>query len=188
MNYLINYPMRSFAYYILGICIIACTMGCETDIPVTDTIAPSFSFKIMGDGFDQTFTQDDDLENIQLNLRAGVTYDFLLGGIDNGGVRQIQLQHTPDATPISTAIPSPWTVINNGLTVTIQLNGDSNNALTAHLLPGAFTATLGSETIIADSFYIRVEDFGGESGPFSNITEGILNITIANQETQLINL
>lgn len=161
--------------------------SCETDVPEVDTIAPAFSFKVTGDGFDRTFTQDDDLENIQLNLRAGVSYDFLLGGIDNGGVRQIQFQHTPDVTPITTPIPSPWVATTNGLSTTIRFNGDPNNAITAQLLSGTFTATLGSETIVSDVFYIRVEDFGGESGPPFNITEGVLNITIADQPTSVTN-
>jgi len=161
--------------------------SCETDVPETDTIAPAFSFKVTGDGFDRTFTQDDDLENIQLNLRAGTSYDFLLGGIDNGGVRQIQFQHTPDITPITTPIPTPWVTINNGLTTTMRFNGDPNNAITAQLLSGSFTAMLMNEDLILDTFYIRVEDFGGESGPPFNITEAILNITIADQPTSVTN-
>ncbi|GGG19564.1 hypothetical protein GCM10011344_20320 [Dokdonia pacifica] len=163
-------------------------MSCETDIPEIDTTAPSFSFKITGDGFDRTFTQDDNLENIQLNLRAGTSYDFLLGGIDNGGVRQIQFQHTPDVTPINTPIPAPWVETNNGFSTTIRFNGDPNNAITAQLLSGTFTPMLMNEDVIADTFYIRVEDFGGESGPPFNITEGVLNITIAEQPTAVINL
>jgi len=179
--------MKTLFTYFYAVLIVFCIASCETDVPETDTIAPSFSFKITGDGFDRTFTQDDDLENIQLNLRAGVSYDFLLGGIDNGGVRQIQFQHSPDVTPITTTIPAPWATTNNGLTTTIRFNGDPNNAITAQLLSGTFTATLGSQDIITDTFYIRVEDFGGESGPPFNITEGVLNITVADQPTAVTN-
>lgn len=161
-------------------------ISCETDVPETDTTPPEFSLKITGDGFDRTFTQDDDLENIQLNLRAGISYDFLLGGIDNGGVRQIQFEHTPDVTPITTAIPSPWVVNNTGLSTTLRFNGDPANAFTAQLLAGSFTATLMNEDLITDTFYIRVEDFGGESGPPFNITEGVLNLLIGDHPTEVV--
>ncbi len=161
-------------------------ISCETDVPDTDTIAPTFSLKITGDGFDRTFTQDDDLANLQLNLRAGTSYDFILAGVDNGGVRQIQFQYSPTSTPISSTIPSPWTESNNGFTSTIRFNGDRNNAITAQILSGDFTATLGSEDMLFETFYIRVEDFGGESGPPFNITEGVLDIVIANHPTAVI--
>ncbi|WP_299683725.1 hypothetical protein [uncultured Dokdonia sp.] len=180
--------MKTLFTYFYTVLIAFCITSCETDVPETDTIAPSFSFKITGDGFDRTFTQDDDLEDIQLNLRAGISYDFLLGGIDQGGVRQIQFQHTPDVTPITTPIPSPWVEINNTLTTVLRFNGDPNNAITAQLLSGTFTATLGDDQMTFDTFYIRVEDFGGESGPPFNITEGLLKISIAEQPTAVINL
>ncbi len=162
--------------------------SCETDVPDTDMIAPTFSLKITGDGLDRTFTQDDNFANLQLNLRAGASYNFILAGVDAGGVRQIQFQYSPISTPINTPIPSPWTESNNGFTSVIRFNGDRTNAITAQVLSGTFTATLGSESIISDVIYIRVEDFGGESGPPFNSTEGVLNITIAEQPTAVINL
>jgi len=131
--------MKTIIKLFLTLNIIIVLLSCITDVPETDTIAPEFSLQITGDGFDRTFTQDDDLENIQLNLGADTPYNFLLGGIDQGGVRQIQFQHTPDFTPIRTPIPSPWTQSNGGLTTTIRFNGDSNNALTTQLLASTFT-------------------------------------------------
>lgn len=180
--------MRNITLSFIILLIAATNMSCETDVPETDTTPPTFSLQITGDGFDRTFSQDDDLNNIQLNLKAGASYDFILGGIDNGGVRRVEFQHTPDYTPISTTIPSHWTVTNTGLSASIRCNGDINNALTAQLLAGSFTATLTSEDIVTETFYIRVEDFGGASGPPFNITEGTLNISIADQQTELINL
>lgn len=180
--------MKIFFKYVLIALITYGITSCDTDVPETDTIAPAFSFQITGDGFDRTFTQDDNFENLQLNLQAGVSYDFILGGIDNGGVRQIQFQYTPSSTPINTTIPSPWVENNNGLSSVIRFDGDRANAITAQLLSGNFTATLGSETMISDIFYIRVEDFGGESGPPFNITEGVLTIVIADHPTAVINL
>ena len=180
--------MRSLLLAFIGILILTTSIGCETDVPDTDTTPPSFSLRITGDGFDRTFTQDDDLNNLQINLRAGVSYDFLLGGIDQGGVRQIQFQHIPVFTPISSPIPAHWTVTNTGLTANIRCNGDINNALTAQLLAGSFTATLTNEDLAQESFYIRVEDFGGESGPPFNITEGVINVLIGNHPTEVLNL
>jgi hypothetical protein len=179
--------MKTLTKYIV-VFLITYSMGsCETDVPDTDTIAPTFSLKITGDGFDRTFTQDDNFTNLQLNLRAGVSYDFILAGVDNGGVRQIQFQYSPISIPISTTIPSPWTENNNGFTSVIRFNGDRNNAITAQILSGAFTPMLMSETILSETFYIRVEDFGGESGPPFNITEAVLNISIADHPTAVIN-
>ena len=178
--------MKIVSNYLFIVLLSCSIISCETDVPEIDTTPPAFSFQITGDGFDRTFTQDDDLENIQLNLKAGVNYDFILGGIDNGGVRHIQFQHTPDYTPITSSISSPWVVNNNGLTSTIQFTGDATNAFTAQLLPGSFTATLAGEDIVSETFYIRVEDFGGESGPPYNITEGVLQVLIGDHDTEVI--
>ena len=180
--------MKTFLKYTFIALISYTITSCDTDVPETDTIAPTFSLKITGDGLDRTFTHDDNFGNLQLNLRAGASYDFMLAGVDAGGVKQIQFQYSPISTPINTPIPSPWTESNNGFTSVIRFNGDRNNAITAQVLSGTFTATLGSESIIADIFYIRVEDFGGESGPPFNITEGVLDIVIADHPTELINL
>jgi hypothetical protein len=179
--------MKAFLKYTLIALISYSITSCDTDVPDTDTIDPTFSLKITGDGFDRTFTQDDDLANLQLNLRVGVSYDFILAGVDNGGVRQIQFQYSPIATPINTAIPSPWTESNNGFTSTIRFNGDRNNAITAQVLSGTFTPMLMGETILSETFYIRVEDFGGESGPPFNITEDVFDIVFADPQTEVIN-
>ncbi len=56
--------------------------SCTVDVPDSDTVPPKFSFKITGDGFDQTFNQDTDFSGFQLNLRQGATYDFILSGCD----------------------------------------------------------------------------------------------------------
>jgi len=178
---MINNPITKF----LIICSILCFIGCDTDVPETDDIAPSFSIFISGDGFSRTFTQDDDLENIQLNLRNGVNYTFLIGGSDQGGVRQVQFQYSPDSTPINANIESPWSESATGITSTIRFNGNVNNAQNAQLIGGEFSTLLGNENAVFDNFYIRVEDFGGESGPPFNVTEGVLNYTIANQETEV---
>lgn len=178
--------MKTLFKYIFVLLLTFSLSSCETDVPETDIIAPTFSLKIMGDGFDRTFTQDDNFDNLQLNLRAGTSYNFILSGIDAGGVRQIQFQYSPSSTSITTPIPSAWTETNNGFTSTIRFNGDRNNALTAQILSGTFTATTMGGDLLIDTFYIRVEDFGGESGPPFNITEAVLTISIADHPTEVI--
>lgn len=178
--------MKTLFKYLFVFFLLCNLISCETDVSETDTIDPTFSLKIEGDGFDRTFTQDDNLENLQLNLRVGVSYDFILSGVDAGGVRQIQFQYSPISTPINTPIPSSWTESSNGFSSVIRFNGDRNNAITAQILTGRFTPMLMGEDMLSETFYIRVEDFGGESGPPFNITEGVLNVNIANHPTEVI--
>ena len=62
--------------------------ACDVDDDAnTDESLPKFSFRISGDGFSRTFTEEDDLENIQLNLKHDADYDFTFSGGDSGGER-----------------------------------------------------------------------------------------------------
>lgn len=161
-------------------------VSCETDIPETDTTAPTFSFRITGDGFEHTFTQDDDFNAIRLNLREGASYDILLSGIDQGGVRRVQWELPPDYMDLQTAVNSPWQSSTSGLTRTISFNGDQNDPFNASLFAGTFIA---HGDLVFITTYIRVEDFGGENGPPFNVTEATLSIAISpNNQTELINL
>ena len=160
--------------------------SCETDIPETDNTAPEFSFKITGDGFDHTFTQDDDLENIQLNLKDDAEYDFILISSDNGGIKSTQWQLPgSDSIEFDTTIPSPWTVTNISLlNKIIEWEGDTNNPLTGNILTGTFESN-GENLSVA--FRFSVSDFGGISGD-SNTISNELNIYIGNHNTEVINL
>jgi len=159
-------------------------ISCETDVPETDTISPTFQFRITGDGFDRTFTQDDDFSSIQLNLKDGATYDILFSGVDEGGVRRMQWELPNSNFDLQATVESPWQESNNGFTNTISWNGDSNNPITANIFATTFIAD-GDQINV--STYVRVEDYGGESGPPFNITEATLNVSIAaNQETGIV--
>lgn len=66
------------------------TIACETEIPETDVIPPEFTFRITGDGFEETFDQDTDFSSFQLNLREDAAYDFILTGSDADGLKRIE--------------------------------------------------------------------------------------------------
>lgn len=178
--------MKNLFLNILILVVSISITSCDTDIPEIDTTPPTFSFKITGDGFDRTFTEDDDFSTIQLNLKEGTSYDILLSGVDNGGVRRIQLEIPSDYMNLQTPINSPWQENNSGFTKTISWNGSENNPVTANIFSGTFIAN-GDQ--VSTSTYVRVEDFGGKSGPPFNITEGTLTIYIApNQTTEVVDL
>lgn len=157
--------------------------SCETEIPETDTIPPEFTFKITGDGFEHTFSSDDDFNNIQLNLKADAEYDFIYAGSDNGGVKMIRWQ-VPGSEYIefTSGISSPWTLRTlSPLSRMIEWEGNQNNPITGNVLTGRFRAEgeLASET-----FRFYVSDFGGESGSLNTVSE-VLDILIADHQTEL---
>ncbi len=159
--------------------------SCEAEIPITDTTAPVFTFQITGDGFNRTFDQDTDFNSLQLNLRDDTPYDFTYTGADDGGVELIQLQmDTPEYIVLETAIPSPWTRTNLGLSQMIEWRGDRNNPLTGNLINGRFR-TNAQLVSIAVRFYVR--DFGGERR-ISNSSYGTLNLFPGNHPTEIIHI
>ncbi|WP_378180401.1 hypothetical protein [Aquimarina sp. SS2-1] len=160
-------------------------ISCETDIPETDTNAPTFTFNISGDGFNQTFDQDDDFSSFQLNLRSDTEYSFIYSGGDAGGVKRISWQYPHDYIEFSTDIPSPWESSTlTFLSSLIYWNGDATNPTTGNILAGKLI-TNGDGVSISFSFLVR--DFGGLDG-VSNTTERTLNIYINEQNTEVIGL
>ncbi len=160
-------------------------ISCETDIPETDTTTPTFSFNISGDGFNRTFTQDDDFSSIQLNLRTDTTYDFIFSGADTGGVERISWQYPHDYIEFSEEIPAPWeTTTLTFLSSSIYWDGDPTNPTTGNILAGKLVTNGESISI---SFSFLVKDFGGLDGS-SNSIEKSMNIYIDNQNTEVISL
>jgi len=160
--------------------------SCETEIPPEDPTPPTFIFRITGDGFTHDFTQDSDFDNIQLNLKDGVRYNYILSAGDQGGTDRIQW-FVPGNSNLAfeEAIYSPWTIRNiSPLQRLIAWRGDRSNPLTGSILSGHFTIRGGN---IADTFRFRVVDFGGE-GRRPNEVEKWLNIYIGNHPTEIINL
>ena len=72
-----------------------CLQSCDTEIPPTDTDPPTFSFMITGDGFEHTFTQDDDFENFELYVKSNTNYHFLFTAADSGGLRTMEWDIEP---------------------------------------------------------------------------------------------
>ncbi len=157
--------------------------SCTVDVPDSDTVPPKFSFKIIGDGFDQTFNQDTDFSSFQLNLRQGATYDFILSGSDGGGVKQIQWQYAHDYVEFTDPITSPWVQSTiSPLSSVINWFGERSNPVSGSILAGTI-AVEGNQ--ISHEFIFMVKDFGGESGD-TNTIYASLNIYSANHPTEII--
>lgn len=175
--------MKHFIYVLTLSILCSILLSCDTDIPETDTTPPTFRIEISGDGFTRAFTEEDDFDTFQLNLRSNTTYNILFSGVDQGGVRRLQMELPDDYVDFQTDIEAPWQTTTNGFTKTISWNGDQENPITAYIFTGSFVA---SGDNIATSFYMRAEDFGGEDGPPFNITDGSLNIFIGDQNTEVV--
>ncbi len=163
---------------------ITCLIGCDTDIPETDSTPPTFRFEIRGDGFSRAFTDENEFNDFQLNLKDGASYTIIFSGGDQGGLKRLQMEFPEEYVDFQTSIDSPWQSTTNGFTRTIYWNGDRNNPITGHLFNGTFIAS-GDGAF--PSIYLRAEDYGGEDGPPFNISEGTLSISINNHETDVIN-
>lgn len=158
--------------------------SCTVDIPETDTIPPQFSFRITGDGFDQTFDHNTDFDAFQLNLREDAQYDFILTGSDAGGVKEIKWQYPHDNTEFVDPISSPWEVSRaSGLISVISWQGDSSNPITGNILSGKFRP---NGELVGFSFDFSVKDFGGQVGT-TNTFYASLNIYSGNHDSAIIN-
>lgn len=170
----------------LGILLLtALFLSCETDIPITDTTSPAFTFNITGDGFNRTFDQDTDFGNLQLNLRNGVSYEFSLTGTDEGGVELIQWQADMSGIIFETPVSPPWTARDlSPLSRMIEWRGDRNDPFTGSLITGR-VRTNGQNVLPVFRFFVR--DFGGERR-VPNSSSGTLKLYIGNHATEVINL
>ncbi|WP_422858074.1 hypothetical protein ACOKFD_11570 [Flagellimonas sp. S174] len=174
----------------LVVFVFAC-LSCEVDeIPETDNEAPAFSFKITGDGFDRTFTQEDSFEDFQLNLRGNVEYEFILSGSDQGGVENISFLFSNESIQLQSSIPEGWEVTDNGFSTTIQFDGDRNNPITGNILAGRFIATgqFTGDNLLSDAFLFQVTDYGGADGTSRNVTRAELTLLIGELTTEIIPL
>lgn len=155
--------------------------SCKVQIPVTDSISPTFKFKISGDGFEHTFTQDSNFDNLILNLREGTTYTFEYSAGDAGGLKFIQLYFPTDNFNIQGAILPQWTERTVGLTKYVEWSGDEDNPTNGQILARNFRS-VGN---INYTIRFLVRDFGGQSGP-ENSVFGDLNVNSGNHPTEII--
>ncbi|WP_123772308.1 hypothetical protein [Zobellia sp. OII3] len=176
----LNSTLRKFA----TIAFLPFLMGsCETEIPLEDSDPPNFSIQITGDGFSETFDQDTDFDSFQLNLKRETTYDFILTGADQGGLKRLEMYFTPDYIDMNANLYGPWQVTTlTFLTDLISWNGDRSSPLTGTVLDGSFT-TKGDNVSLEISLYLL--DYGGDSGS-SNSSSAALNIFIDDHETEIV--
>ena len=178
--------MKTIKILIIGILAIT-VVSCETDDSGTDDTLPRFSFRISGDGFTETFTEDDDFENIQLNLKHDAEYEFTFSGGDSQGTKLIQMQYPTDYIEFvgdEPFPPAPWELVltSSSLSGIIQWEGDINNPVTGNILNGTLKP---NGDLVSIALFFRVEDFGGESG-ISNVVDAQLGILIDDHPTELI--
>lgn len=152
--------------------LIVLMQNCVVDVPPEDPDPPTFSFRIIGDGFDHTFTQDTDFNNITLMLRFGVKYEFTFMGYDGGGMDHMGWYTVHSGhMEIDPTLHGDWNFYDNIGSTTLEWYGDTNNPLTGSILRGTFT-TEGS-TVSNGTFRFTAEDYGGESGRSNSVTEDL---------------
>lgn len=167
------------------------TQSCETDIPEIDTDPPTFTFNISGDGFNHTFTQDDDFNNFTLYLKNNTNYNFSFIGADQGGLRTMEWDIEPkNLIEFLEPIEEPWRIIPNSFSDTMWVrwtDTDSSNAQTGQVLTGNFRCPVEiyNQEAYHLSFWFHAGDFGGHSGP-SNTVHKNLKIIITNQNTGIV--
>ena len=164
-------------------------IACEADDSGTEDTAPRFSFRISGDGFSRTFTQEDALENLQLNLKHDADYDFIFSGGDAQGAMRIQMQYptnhiefiTQDEFP-----PAPWeqSFASDFLSAVLFWEGDINNPITGNILNGTLRP---NGEFVATELYFRVEGFE-DASTSSNLVEGTLQIFIGDHSTEVLTI
>ena len=168
-----------------------CLQSCDTEIPPTDTDPPTFSFMITGDGFEHTFTQDDDFENFELYVKSNTNYHFLFTAADSGGLRTMEWDIEPKKLfELITPIEEPWQIIPNEFGETMWIRWTDTtiaDAKTGQFLTGDFRFPMSTEnnTSYTLDFWFHAGDFGGQSGP-SNTVNKRLRIVITNQDTAIV--
>ncbi len=174
---------------LISICNYACID--RVTIPETDTTPPTFSFKIEGDGFSRTFTQDDNFSSMQLNLRVNKVYSFVFSGDDSGGLALLQWQlGGNDIIEFDDDFPSgEWTIRDiSAFNRMIEWQGDRSNPYVGMVLTGRFVARSGgSGTFDTTDFGFFAMDFGGRSGTANQAT-GNLYVSIGDSPTELVEL
>lgn len=153
---------------------------CDTEIPEVDNTLPTFSLRISGDGFNQTFTQDD-IEDFQMNLRSNTTYSVALVSNDEGGIKYSRLVWFTGFMNFTSALPEGWTTDSDAISTLVHWQGDSNNAVTGNLFTGTFTTSTVEQGVAEGiEFKAIVQDWN------NNTTTKALSILLGNHPTEAI--
>lgn len=165
--------------------LIVCSLlivACETEVPEVDSIPPTYSFIIEGDGFKHEFTEKDNPSTYQVNLKYDVPYKFYFSSFDEGGIvnSEIVLQ-TETFLKLNIAndtLSKQWVATNKSF-LTRELDWFHQNGVpvNASFIQGTMTFISNNQQNIAygesRNFYFRINDFGGESHQFNETFNSI---------------
>ena len=163
--------------------------GCMVDVPDTDIVPPTLSFRSGAITFNHTFDQDDDFSSFELHLRRGHEYNFTLSGGDSGGLKDLRwLWFNSPSGRIDTDIPAEnitegWFVTPGGY---VWFIGDRENALSGAIIAASFSPGGGYPTGRMD-LELFAQDFGGLNGD-NNYVEKILKVVIGDHPTAIVSV
>jgi len=180
-NFLATVGTQTYRLLLSGLVLIS-SFGCDLDeVPEDDTTPPGFLFSISGPGGSYSLDHEDDFANLQLNIKAGGTYDFSLLGTDAGGVSNATFQlGTYEDFEIYNIEPEE--VINeiSGISRFLSLSGDRDDAITGLSLNGEMDVLFFDDTEMKSAdFYFSVIDFN------SNTTTHRLTVLLVTDDDQL---
>lgn len=171
--------------------------SCDTEVPAIDSTPPTYSFAISGDNFTHTFTEKDDPSTFQVNMKFNTPYNFTFISYDEGGVVNSEIVLQTEAylrlTLATDNLSQQWQSSNRSF-LTRELDWFHQNGVpkSGSFLQGTFTfiptdddfASFGESR----SFYIRINDFGGENHNFNETFNSIpFYIASDNEVSEIIN-
>lgn len=177
--------MKTTIYFLLTAAFLL--TSCEVDVPDVDREAPTFAFRITGDGFDHTFQSEDDFDSFVLHLRRDYEYDFLFSGGDSGGLKDLRwLWFDSSSRGIEIDVPAEdrpngWNVTSGGY---VWYIGDREDPRSGSIIAGTFIPRNGYLSGMMDLEFFA-QDFGGQSGD-QNYIEEKLKIVIGNHPTEIL--
>lgn len=161
--------MKTFKNLMVFLFMVIVVSSCETDVPETDNIAPTFNLRISGDGFLQNFTEEDDFESFQLNLNSESEYQIVFSQFDEGGIKRARFGWITETLELTSELPEGWSLLTDDFFTFAVWQGDTTNARTGSLFTATFIARSGQSDLSSSEIRIFAEDFGGESGDTNQI-------------------
>jgi len=158
--------------------------GCQTTIPVRDTVPPIFNFHISGDGLNLDINQNFDFDNKALYLKRDALYAIIFTASDGRALERarwempsrdvvLMNENEDDWITLVTQPPEPQAT---------QWTGDPNNPITAmYLAPGRFQALGGEQNGVINNFIFKFS----ASDYHSNTTTRTLIVRITNDDSHI---
>ena len=174
--------MKIYLLVILGSVFLS--QGCQTTIPVRDTVPPIFNFHISGDGLNLDINQNFDFDNKALYLKRDALYNIIFTASDGRALERASWEMPPrdvilmyenedDWITLVTTPPEPQVT---------QWTGDPNNPITARFLaPWRFQALGGPQNGVIRNFIFKFS-----AGDYhSNTTTRTLIVRITNDDSHV---